>query len=72
MRVALPSESKDPSYGQLYIYGPAEAAERRTQLGACLDKALLVLEPVSVMDCQHRHRSHSRTILLTRPKLRLG
>ena len=36
--VLLPSGNKDPSYGQLYIYDPVDAADRRVKLDPGLEK----------------------------------
>ena len=44
--VLLPSGNKDPSHGQLYIYDPVEAAERRAKLDPGLEK----------MYCEQLHR----------------
>ena len=51
--VLLPSGNKDPSHGQLYIYDPDEAADRRVKLDPGLEKRCCEKLHRMLMDCQN-------------------
>ena len=61
--VLLPSGNKDPSYGQMYIYDPVDAADRRVKLDPGLEKRLcekihrmlLRCENPYVASCKHMY-----------------
>ena len=50
--VLMPSGNKDPSYGQLYIYDPDEATDRRAKIDPGLEKSF----------CEKIHRMLIRCI----------
>ena len=55
--VLLPSGNKDPSYGQLYIYDPVDAAERRAKIDPGLEKSYCEKIHRMLIRCQNPYVS---------------
>ena len=66
--VLLPSGNKDPAYGQLYIYDPVEAADRRAKIDPGLGKLLRKDSPNAdslPKSVRGRVQTHVREVALT-------